>query len=407
MILTAGMGAGHHRVGTELAARLDGYGISTTLVDNSELLPAGWGQVLTSSYKFMACRAQPLYEVIFRLQMRSRKEGATLFPLSGPAERRLSSLVKDRRPALILSTFHLCSQIAGRMRAAGNLGVPVVSYVLDFFVHGMWAHPGVDANLLLHGSQVPRLLAAGGRSPVVCGPVVRDAFRPGHVALDGRVAGWARAEARQSLGVGPSERCVLIVAGSWGVGDVAGTVRAVMSVPGIVPVVIAGHNRRLRAGLESLVQSGTGSSKAVVFGWVDDMERLMAAADVLVENAGGLTAMEAMAAGVPVVTYAPIAGHGRANAEEMARAGVSVYAHDQTDLAACIRILSSRGPLHRRVVTQARSMFGADAASLLANWARAGSVDGCPVPGAYLDLVTTRARSAPAQPVRVPAATWP
>ncbi|MEE3921714.1 hypothetical protein V2I01_36055 [Micromonospora sp. BRA006-A] len=40
------------------------------------------------------------------------------------------------------------------------------------------------------------------------------------------------------------------------------------------------------------------------------MPALMRAVDVMVENAGGLTCQEALAAGLPVVTYRPIAGHG-------------------------------------------------------------------------------------------------
>ena len=45
------------------------------------------------------------------------------------------------------------------------------------------------------------------------------------------------------------------------------------------------------------------------------MPALMAAADALVENAGGLTCMEAFAVGLPVITFQPIAGHGKDNAE--------------------------------------------------------------------------------------------
>ena len=48
------------------------------------------------------------------------------------------------------------------MRAEGELQVPVVSFVLDFFVHGMWAHRGVDAHLLVHESQCPQLIARRG-----------------------------------------------------------------------------------------------------------------------------------------------------------------------------------------------------------------------------------------------------
>jgi UDP-N-acetylglucosamine:LPS N-acetylglucosamine transferase len=44
------------------------------------------------------------------------------------------------------------------------------------------------------------------------------------------------------------------------------------------------------------------------------MAGLMAAADALVENAGGLTSKEALRVGLPVVAFRPIAGHGRHDA---------------------------------------------------------------------------------------------
>jgi hypothetical protein len=47
---------------------------------------------------------------------------------------------------------------------------------------------------------------------------------------------------------------------------------------------------------------------------------------VLVENAGGLTCMEAFAAGLPVLSYRPIAGHGKGNARDMEAAGVAALA---------------------------------------------------------------------------------
>ena len=94
------------------------------------------------------------------------------------------------------------------------------------------------------------------------------------------------------------------MAGSWGVGPIAETFDVIARSEQFVPVVVCGRQERLRRRLSA---RGTG----IVLGWTDQMPELMAASDVLVENAGGLTAMEALAAGLPVVTYRPIAGHGR------------------------------------------------------------------------------------------------
>lgn len=372
LVLTAGMGAGHDRVGTELAKRLRAHGVRAELVDAGELLPRGWGWALTRGYKFMATRAQWSYELIFRAHMDPHRpragEPAKLGPLGPAAYKRFEALVRDRRPSLVVSTFHLCSQIAGEMRLRGRLRSPVVSLVLDFHVHRMWAHPGVDAHLLLHDVQVAPVIALGGRCPVVCGPVVSPAFTG--------ASGWSRDLARQSLGLSPDKRVALVVAGSWGVGQVGRTVDAVLRAPGYVPVVVTGHNEALR---RSLSERCCQVEDAMVLGWVDDMERLVAACDVLIENAGGLSAMEAMARGVPVITYRPIAGHGRANAQQMALAGVSLYPRDPQELLAYLALLCTDDASVRRIVSSAHAMLRDDPARVIAAWAKSGRVtQACP-----------------------------
>ena len=128
----------------------------------------------------------------------------------------------------------------------------------------------------------------------------------------------------------PDERAVLVVAGSWGVGDVIATVEAIGRTGEFHPITVCGKDEALRAELE---ERGYGT----VIGWTDEMPALMAASDALVENAGGLTCMEAFAIGLPVITFKPIAGHGKDNAETMAKAGVNCYARDESELHDILR----------------------------------------------------------------------
>ena len=92
------------------------------------------------------------------------------------------------------------------------------------------------------------------------------------------------------------------------------------------------------------------------------MPALMSAADALVENAGGLTCMEAFAVGLPVITYKPIAGHGKDNARMMARAGVNCYARDDDELQTILRQVTRPGPERDALVETARLLFVADPA---------------------------------------------
>src|SRR5262249_40427197 len=68
------------------------------------------------------------------------------------------------------------------------------------------------------------------------------------------------------------------------------------------------------------------------------------------------------AIGLPVITYRPIAGHGRDNAEMMARAGVNCYAQDDEELSRILRAVTRPGPERDALVDTARELFVADPA---------------------------------------------
>jgi processive 1,2-diacylglycerol beta-glucosyltransferase len=130
-----------------------------------------------------------------------------------------------------------------------------------------------------------------------------------------------------------------------------------------IPVVVCGRNGALRRRL-------TGAGVAHVLGWVDDMPTLMHAVDVLVENAGGLMALEGMACGLPVLTYRPIPGHGRLSAAALTGAGISVWVTGPAALGPALTDLMT-GPGGRRQRTAARVLFETDAAQPIAELADA------------------------------------
>jgi hypothetical protein len=63
----------------------------------------------------------------------------------------------------------------------------------------------------------------------------------------------------------------------------------------------------------------------------------MRIADVMVHNAGGMSFSESLVAGLPAVTFRCIPGHGRANGEVLARAGVAPMADTVEELAEALR----------------------------------------------------------------------
>jgi UDP-N-acetylglucosamine:LPS N-acetylglucosamine transferase len=100
------------------------------------------------------------------------------------------------------------------------------------------------------------------------------------------------------------------------------------------------------------------------------MPTLMRAVDVVVENGGGLMALEGMASGVPVLTYRPLPGHGRLSAAALHRAGVSTWVRDPAHLAPALRALTEgeRGERQRRAAAELFAIDAADPIAALAEF---------------------------------------
>ncbi|MFJ1812278.1 MULTISPECIES: glycosyltransferase [unclassified Streptomyces] len=222
--------------------------------------------------------------------------------------------------------------------------MPVLTYLTDFSVHPLWVADGVDVHLAAHTVPAAQARAAGARDVRVCGPVVHPRFRPGSAR--------ERDTARARFGLPENAPLALLVAGSWGVGPVRQVALELRDCGAAVPVVVCGRNKALA---EQLRADGI----EYAYGWVDDLPALMHSADVLVQNAGGLSSLEAFATGLPVASYRCIAGHGLTNAAALEEAGAAVWIRDPARLKAVLCDLID-GPLGLRQRTTGLALFAAE-----------------------------------------------
>ncbi|WP_436740007.1 MGDG synthase family glycosyltransferase [Streptomyces sp. BBFR102] len=351
LLLGASMGAGHDAVCAELARRLRDRGATTEVCDVLTLLPPPTGRALRGFYRGTVRHAPALYAAIYALFLSpgdGPRPGSA--PLAVTARGRLLRRVRAFGPDLVVPTFHLAAQITGRLRAEGVLPVPASVFVTDFAVHRGWLHPGNDLYVCLTERGAATARAATGRPAAVSGPVVPPEFH--------RAADLPRDPVRVLPDLPPGAPPVLLSTGAWGVGTrTVGTAR-LLAGHGCRPVLLCGRDERLRRRAARV-------PGAVALGWTDDLAGLMGTARLLVDNAAGQTAAQALAAGVPVVAWRPLPGHGRDGARSMAAAGLSTYARDPDELLAAVRRLVVPGPERTAQVERGRAVFTADAAELL------------------------------------------
>jgi processive 1,2-diacylglycerol beta-glucosyltransferase len=320
-IVSAGIGAGHDGAAKELARRLRDRGFEVDRLDFLDVLPGRLGRALCAGYHRQLetlPRSWDWLLLVLGWQPVTRLIAALLSMLAG---RELTRSLNPRI-GLIVSTYPLAGHALARLKRRGALASRLVVYLTDPSVHRLCVVPGADLHIAPHAlaAQRCRQLRAGEVS--VARPAVAPEFRPA-------VSASERARVRRAFGLPPDEHLALIVSGSWGVGEVEQTVRDVAESGAVVPVVVCGKNQQLHDQL-------AGAGFEHVFGWVEDMPELIRACDLVVQNAGGLTTSEALASGVPVVTYRCLPGHGRANARVLDEAGLAPWVRRPSDLASTL-----------------------------------------------------------------------
>jgi len=351
LLVSAAMGGGHLQIARELQRRLRARGHTAMLVDQLEVMPGPTGRWLGEMYPWLVNHAprlyQRVYETFFLARQRGGERAGVPVRLALPG---LFRVAEAFHPDLAVSTYPLSSLALGELRRRGRLRCPAVSVVTTFSVNYLWLHPAVDLELCISRQAAEDVTSRTGRRAAVCGPVVRPAFWDG--AGDG-------AGTRADLGVSGDRRLALVTTGSMGlVGDALRAAETIARMPGWVPVVLCGRSKAVAARV-------AGIRGAVPVEWSDDMPSMMAAADVLVDNNCGMTAKEALACGLPVVTFRPISGHGRDDTAALARLGLTDRVDRAADLPRTLARLVQDTEGRRDRAARGRALFVADAAEML------------------------------------------
>jgi processive 1,2-diacylglycerol beta-glucosyltransferase len=180
-------------------------------------------------------------------------------------------------------------------------------------------------------------------------PVHEDFARPVDAAV-----------ARRALGLRPELPTVVAMAGSQGsLGRLGDVTRALLRVERpLQAVVVAGRDERLRA---RLARAAEGSPIRVV-GYAADVRTLLAAADLLVTKAGGMTLAEATAAGVPLLLYGSLPGQERGNERFASQAGIALVARSRGELRRLLDRALGDGTTLERLQGSLRRLRRPDAA---------------------------------------------
>lgn len=349
LIVSADIGEGHNATGQALeqAIARNWPGCQVSWLDTLALMAPGMGPLARAVYVLQVQRLPWLYEFFFSAIWRHRWFlDSTRRVIGSWCGRRMGPRIRVLEPDVIISTYPLGSAGLAWLRRHRQLTVPIGAWVSDFCPHPYWMYRDLDITYVMHPAAAPvaELAEPGARVAVGALPV-KDVFVPA-----------GRAEARASLGLDPQRPAVLLCTGSLAFGGVDRAVTALLAVgPRVQVIAVCGRNEHLRGRLAA---RGEPPARLRVVGWTDAMQDWMTAADVVVTNAGGMIALEAIACGRPVIMFEPIAGHGRANAALMASSGAALLPASPRELTTVVGRLAADPVARAGAASAARSAAG-------------------------------------------------
>jgi processive 1,2-diacylglycerol beta-glucosyltransferase len=336
LVLTAPVGEGHVAAAQALAEDIlrsnEGAGVAVRDVLPALRQPLRW--FVGDAYRWQLRSAPWLFAVLFGALSRSRiLRSLARTSLSLAGSRGLWRVVRQEEADVIVSTWPVATAILGCLRLRGKVRVPVCATITDFAGLELWANRGVDHHLVMHERLVARVERLAGRgSARAVSPLVASRF----------LTQCSTDEARHALGL-PAEGTVVVVSGGgWAVGDLEGAVTTALELDEVVVLCLAGRDEATRARLERVF---AGEGRVTVLGFTDSMSDLLAAADVLVHSTGGVTCLEALARGCPIVAYGAPPGHAPLLAREMAALGLVVHARTAAELRSAMSAAARKPPV--------------------------------------------------------------
>jgi processive 1,2-diacylglycerol beta-glucosyltransferase len=324
LILSADVGEGHAAAARALSAQIEAseQDAEVTVIDGLAAMGRLVRPVVEDGYRVQLRFFPWTYSLVYWLLekvMPVRVIARRLLCLAG--SRPLARAIAAHDPDVVVSTYPAVTVVLARLRRLGQVRCSTVATITDLTGLFFWAQPGIDVHLVMYGESMQSVERIAGRGSVqLVRPLISAEFLQPRCPV----------EARRALGLPEEGRTVVVSGGGWGVGDVAGAVREFTKVPEVSSIVcLAGRNEQLHGKLTSAFAA---EPRVHVLGFTDKMPEILAAADVLVHSTGGVTCLEAMAAGTPVVSYGLPVGHARLNTRAMAALDLVRLANDTDEL---------------------------------------------------------------------------
>jgi len=364
LLLSASSGAGHVRAAQALEKAFSAHGdCIVEHIDAMKYASKLFQNLYHKAYITIVRRAPSMMGVLYDRTDQPWDHLRRRLALDRLNVQPMIRMLKRAQPDLCVATHFLPGEILAWLIAKKKLRAHNAIVVTDYDVHALWLCRTVDRYYVALPESAEYLAAIG---------IPREKLRITGIPVDPLFAkSVGRNAVRKHLGLDPVAPIVLVAAGGEGVGPIEQLVSGLLALGRPLQIVaIAGKSEKMRKRLEALSrQAGPllgGAPRLCAVGFTTEMDQYMAAADLLVGKAGGLTTSEALARALPMVLIDPIPGQEERNADHLLEAGAAIRCNNLPVAAWKVATLLDDSTRLRQMQEAARRIARPNAAAEIA-----------------------------------------
>ncbi|MGI9610148.1 MAG: MGDG synthase family glycosyltransferase [Acidimicrobiia bacterium] len=362
LILHASLGSGHVSASAAIESALTKRGAEVRTEDSLEYTNAALRTLVKTIITKFSQESPALYRKLYEGTDTPDPEAAMrdneLYGrLQAPMYRSLVELIEDYKPDRIICAQQLPALVVHALAAQGTVKVPWYIVITDYMAHSSWILSDVDGYFVAWEG-VAEVLESWG--------VPADTITVSGIPVRPEIeAPKSPEKMRLKHGIGSDGPVVLAIASGIDVdrfGTVIEQLAARLDTGAIV--VVAGRNDEIQQKLAELEPQGVELHR---LGFVDYMDDLVAASDLVISKSGGLITTEVLARGVPLVVLDPFPGQEEWNADYISGTGAGTQVRVPGMIAPTVAHLWSQPDRLDVMRSRAKTAARPDAAQLIAD----------------------------------------
>lgn len=330
LLLSVRAGYGHHSTAKAIMEYFEENGHTCEMLDIFDYINHRLGNSIQDGYllstKYLAKTYGKAYGKLTQKDEPYDKH-SILSVLSRFVSKKLGRFVREWEPDIVIGTHSYAGVCISILEDEGVIKCPSFGIVTDFTVHPFWESTFLDYYVIPDKLLGYEMKKKG---------IPEDKLLPFGIPIRKQfVSRSNKKEARERLGIYDLPTA-LVMMGSMGYGNIKNILSEMDSSPHDFQILcVCGSNKKIKAAVDENIWT----KPVFTYGFVDNVDVMMDAADFIISKPGGLTTSETLAKGLPMIIMNPLPGQEDRNLNFLVNNGAAIMVNDTYSISEALNLM--------------------------------------------------------------------